>query len=89
MLTSDQADVILDVVEQCRVVTAYWYQKTAAEAAEDADDMGKRTFNAATKELTDLYAQAEHLGTPIDVLNSTLVKSLPQGLLEMIELSPA
>lgn len=66
-LNAKQADAILDLYQQCLVVSR---RHTAGETA---------AYNRSLNRLTALFVEAEELEVPDDTLIAVLVKHLPEG----------
>lgn len=92
-LNGEQADSIMDLVSQCRVVSVAWEQADAEEARyEDAPQPIRDDANAYTrplKILIDLYARAEYLEVSAVTLIAVITRNLPKALAGQINLEPA
>lgn len=76
-ITEAQGDAILDVVQECRVVTQAWDQHKAAQEAGEVEEVAEDSYTKALHDLTDLYVQANQEGVADEILIPVLTKHLP------------
>lgn len=89
MLTPYQSDLLLDVFEQCQIVTKLRSLKNDAEGIPQGAD-GAFTdeemrdvtglYDRACEKLGDIYGDAEVHGVPIELLRQVAERYLPEEL---------
>lgn len=94
----NQGDAILDLVEQCRVVSAAWDQSETSKRNRGASAQGaqskavaedsEQSYRKAIEELTDYYVEANNLGVDDSVLIGVLAKNLPSDIVCTLNLGP-
>jgi hypothetical protein len=79
-ITNEQADAILDVVEQCHAVSAAWDQREAAHNADVEDPAAEQTYAQQVERLTFLYVAAGGLAVQDEVLIGAIARNVPEPL---------
>lgn len=93
-MSSQAHEATLDVVVQCRLVTARHEglqasQRTSAKAAKGSDEQkmaegAEVAYGQALSDLTDCYAEAQKLHVKREVLDGVLQRNLPQEVVDYL-----
>lgn len=86
-MTNEQSDVLLDIFEQCGVITHAYDQKVAgcsrqAKAQASVRQALEAQYDQAKKALVDLLALGSELEVPSNLMERVALRNLPQPAIQ-------